>query len=134
MASAIQIDPLLGADPTDPFVQRAAYAGRAFPRSQELLSGDALSVVGRPVQVTWHDMGLSPYGGAYAVVNDQIEDMTALLGSVVRVGAYGRSVLVAVIASGVMDEDISLARRAYLALAPWNVDPLLGGIEVTYGP
>lgn len=134
MGTVLLIDPARGADLNDPSVTYAQYAQRAYPKAQQLLEGVDARRIFRPLQVTWHDLGLSDYAGAFVFVNQDAPDLAGMIGAVLRLTVGGRSTLVMVLGSDAINADISLARRAFLALAPLSADPLTASGVVIHEP
>lgn len=90
---------------------------RAFPESQRLLDtvpGDNLGVM----SVGWHDTVLSSFTGAAALVRlgGPLEER---VGEIMRVTAdSGAQCLVYVVGAADVERNLSLARRAFLAVCP----------------
>lgn len=92
---------------------------RAFPEAQELLRGATFERVAEGAAVGWHGSEVSPETGCVALVRED-GPYTALVGEIVKLThplATGtRSVYVYVFATAAVLDDISISRRAFLAL------------------
>lgn len=102
---------------------------RAFPEAQRLLSGATVTHYGR-VDVGWHDTAVSPWTGAAAVVR-RGGPLMELIGQTLRVTSDDGSCLVYVVGGGDVLQDLSVARRAFLALSPLAEDELDCMVEIT---
>lgn len=105
---------------------------RAFPEAQRLFAGEVERDLSQTVRIGWHDTATSPYAGAFAVVKlgGTLDD---LIGEVVRVRVGRRQALVYVVGSADVPVELSLARRAMLALAPLALEAVKARVGVV-GP
>lgn len=102
--------------------EEIAIGRRAFPETQRLLDGPVLQQAANLQTCGWHGTLTHPEDGAFALVS---LDRTEWRGETVRVTAGDRSVLVYVIGSRDLPVDISLTRRAFMALAPLYRESLI---------
>jgi len=107
---------------------------RAFPVSQAAWDKAAIAQVSPGLQVGWHDGGLHPETGAIALVN-QAGPHTDLIGELIRVTRTAldgseRSVVVYVYDSAAGDVDVSLTRRAFLAIGLLANEYVVGRVEI----
>lgn len=103
---------------------------RAWPESQRLLESPVERLVAGSVPVSWHESGLTPEGGATAVVRIN-GPLTGLVGEVIRVQWDVRpAVFVYVLGQARVLGDLSLSRRAYLAAAYLAAETLPMTVEV----
>lgn len=89
-------------------------ARRAFGVAQELLAGGPVQAA-VSLSVGWHDSSVNPESGSFAVVqsNAGLDD---LIGEVVLVTFYSRSVFAYVLEDDDVPTQLSLTRRCFLAL------------------
>lgn len=101
---------------------------RAFPEAQRLLAGIPERSLGE-LRIGWHDTVARPETGAAAAVRtgSALED---LVGEVLRVAVGARSAYVYVAGAADLATDLSLARRAFLALAPLSTESVTAHVEV----
>jgi hypothetical protein len=102
---------------------------RAFPMTQQLLAGAIRSRMPAPIETDWHDTGLHPETGAFALVRED-GGLDDLIGEIVKVTYGRRSVFVYVLASAQTVSSLSLARRAYFALLPLSKTPRKMLVEI----
>ena len=102
---------------------------RAFPEAQKLLAGPVSRQVTAATQIGWHDTSANGETGAAAVTRrgGPYED---LIGEVVKVTTEWGSAYVYVVGRADVIEDLSLARRAMLAVAPLAEESVTASIEV----
>lgn len=110
------------------------YAALPWPESQrKLAEGAAVPHSARLATCGWHGTKIDPNRGAFAIVRSD-GPLADLLGERVRVGAYPRAAYVYVTDERAdVEEDISLTRRAFAALAPLATDELAVKVEVMDG-
>lgn len=97
---------------------------RAFPVAQQLFAGALLRQVSGFVSVGWHDTETHPEAGSFAVVKLRGAYDDELIGEVLEVRAGHRSVFVYVVGAADVDFELSLSRRAFLALGVLANDSL----------
>lgn len=117
-------------DQVDP---KLMMSRRAFPVSQLAWAGAPVRQVGSELAIGWHDSSATGETGAIALVN-QTGNYLDLIGEIIRVttttpGGRERSSLVYVYEMASLDVDISLSRRAFLALGLLPTESLLGKVE-----
>lgn len=102
---------------------------RAFPEAQRLLEGPPSRVVAAAAAVGWHGTSADPETGAAAVVRSggPYED---LIGEVLRVSTALTGAYVYVVGRADVVTDLSLARRAFLAVAPLAEESVTMAVEV----
>lgn len=88
---------------------------RAFPEAQRLLDGPTLRSADDLRNAGWHGTLTHPEAGAFAVVRRDLEDY---VGEVIRVTYGSRSCVVYVVAARDVPQELSLTRRAFMALSP----------------
>lgn len=102
-------------------------ARRAFPVTQDLLSGPILREATDSAQVGWFDTEVCAEMGAIAVVSGE-GDLAELVGEIIVVKRHLpreiRGAFVYVLARAAVLEDICLSRRAFLALGPLSSEAL----------
>lgn len=103
-----------------------AIGRRAFPAAQALLAGALLTSIPDVSTVGWHETFVDGESGAFAVVRFGLEE---LRGEIVKVTAGDRSCFVYVVGARDVPVDLSLARRAFLSLAPLWTEQLAGKAE-----
>ena len=98
----------------------------AFPQSQLALApmGGGGATVLLDARVGWHGSLLAPETGAFCLVCQEGR-LAGRIGELLEVGQPGRSVIVLVDGSVGLPGDLSLSRRAFLALGPLAVDELV---------
>jgi hypothetical protein len=104
---------------------------RAFPAAQALLAGAALSRVGTTVEVGWHSTETHPeLGSSHALVRSGA-DLDDLIGEVLKITRGDREpVFVYVLGARDLPTDVSVARRAFLALGLLAVESVECIVEV----
>lgn len=91
---------------------------RAFPEAQRLLAGVPSGFLGPRQLVGWHDTTAHPEMGAVALAR-RGSDLETYIGEVLRVTSEFGSAFVYVIGGNAdLLTDLSLARRAFLAVGP----------------
>lgn len=113
----------------EPVEDEVAAGRRAFAAAQAALDGPTLRVVAGLVTVGWHDTSAHPERGCFAVVRRD-GPLTDLIGEPLLVSARGRSVIVYCMASAAVPTDLSLARRAMMALSTLARETLDCQVEV----
>lgn len=94
-------------------------ARRAFPKAQELLASTPLRPAPDLTACGWHGTSVHREDGAFALVNLGKPGLDeAYVGEVIRVRFEDRSCLVYVIGARDLPWDLSLTRRAFMALSP----------------
>lgn len=101
---------------------------RAFPEAQRLLSGARNYGVGL-LPVGWHDADVEPIQGAAAVVR-RGSPLEPLRGEILRISVGDRSAYVWVIAGADVETDLSISRRAMLAVGYLAASSILLDVEV----
>lgn len=108
------------------------WSRRAFPKAQELLAGSPTSDAPLRLDVGWHSNDVEAEAGAIAVVRDGA-GLDAWLGQVLRVTSLDhpdRAVFVFVLGARGVPTDLSLSRRAFLALGVLSLESLSCLVEV----
>lgn len=111
-----------------PAIPDEELAQRGWVSSQIALGG-APSGAARQARAEWHGTSIDARRGALALVRDD-GVLADLVGERVRVTFGARSANVYVVASSDIDEDISLTRRAWMALANASRDFIDVRVEV----
>lgn len=109
--------------------EEVLWARRAFPKAQELLAGEADHLLGR-ISLGWHHTDISPEAGSFCIVRrgGPYED---LLGDILILTVGLRApIYVYVLNTAPIVADISLARRAFLALGRLSHDRIQARVEV----
>lgn len=117
-----------------PLLAEEELAAYGWETAQLMLAGAVESRTQRLVSAEWHHTSLDDREGAFALVREggPLED---LVGDVVLVSTGGRSAFVYVAGmTDDMDEDLSLARRAFAALGNLSADRLMVTVGVTHAP
>ena len=108
-------DPTPDATPTaEAVADLQLVSQRAFPDAQRLLSGPVLEEYG-VISVDWYDSSAYPLGGAVAVAR-RGGPHEELVGEVIRVDHGERRIFVFVDGRADVPADLSLSRRAFLAI------------------
>lgn len=107
----------------------AALARLPYIEAQAAFGGGAGVLSSRTSLVGWHGLRFDREVGSFAIVNP-LGPLAALVGERVRVTVGKRSVCAYVHTDADIVEDISLARRLFLTLAPLAETDLRGRIEV----
>jgi hypothetical protein len=105
---------------------------RAFPEAQKLLMGTPTNEPAQVLDVGWHSNDVDPEGGSSAVVREGA-GLDEWFGKVLRVSSTVRTdrhVFVYVLGSRGVPADLSLSRRAFLALGLLSLDSLSCVVEV----
>lgn len=102
---------------------------RAFPMAQQLLAGSVESQLPQLVETGWHDTSVHPETGAFALVR-QGAGLDDLIGEILRVQAQDRTAYVYCLGSADVPTDLSLARRAFLALGLLALESLGTSVAV----
>lgn len=112
--------------PDIPEEELAAYG---WNTAQRMLAGP---VVGAPMATTveWHHTALDERIGAFAVAREG-GPLESLVGDVVRITYGSRHAFVYVADVADLEADLSLARRAFFALADLALDEIQATLEVT---
>lgn len=121
---------MASAGPRTGFEQEVLNAQRAFSEAQALLAGEpSTDVLPAELHVGWHDTGVHPETGAFAVVglDAGLDDW---VGEVLRVTANGRACFVYVMSVADVPTPLSLARRAFASLSVLSAESILGLVEV----
>lgn len=100
---------------------------RAFPEAQALLASTPSEILGSLV-VGWHDTVLSRWTGAAAVVR-RGGPLEERVGEIIRVSTDFGSAVVYVVGTADVERDLSLARRAFLAVCPLAEEEILMSVE-----
>lgn len=108
-------------------------ARRAFPTAQRLLRGGTLREASPAAQIGWHGTEVTPETGSVAVVPTS-GPLADLVGEIVVVRRIMpteiRSVFAYVIGAAPIVDDLSLARRPFLALGLLANESLTCSVEV----
>lgn len=109
--------------------QEVLNGRRAFLDAQSLLAGEPLTTIPTEVQAGWHDTSTHPETGSFAVVGNEsgLEDW---IGEILLVQANGRGCYVYVMGSADVPVSLSLARRAFCALAVLSVESIDALVQV----
>jgi hypothetical protein len=101
-------------------------ARRAFAVAQTLLAGGAIQAA-QNLSVGWHDSSVNSESGSFAVVqsNAGLDD---LIGEVVKVSFYDRSVFAYVLEDDDVPTQVSITRRLFLALNRLTIVSLECGV------
>lgn len=110
----------------EPEVEDLHLGRLPFPQAQEAFAGGVARV--SEVQAGWHGTVLSPETGSFALVNQE-GPLADKVGDRLRVTVGLNNVFVYVLGEAELEDDISLTRRAFLALGPLAADSL----DVTVG-
>lgn len=113
-----------------PVIPDDELAALGWPSAQKALSGVVQSATAQTVGMEWHGTLLDPHEGAFAVVRagGALEEM---VGQRLRVTLGRRAIFVYVVDSAdELEEDLSLARRAWLALANLSDESRTVRVEV----
>lgn len=106
------------------------YASLPFATAQAKLAETAPNpMTWQLVTCEWHGTRVDPNRGSFAVVRAD-GPLAGLVGERLRVSFGGREVFVYVVATRAIDDDLSLARRAFAALAVLSTETLNVGVEV----
>jgi hypothetical protein len=113
VASVIELTP----EWVPPLIPDEELAARGWHSSQLALRGNIESASDRTVTAEWHGTSLDERRGAFALVREG-GPLEELVGERVRVTRRSREAYVYIVGStDDMDEDLSLTRRAWMALA-----------------
>lgn len=104
-------------------------ASGGFADAQAALRGVRESLFGT-IEVGWHDTVVDSHEGCFALVRTGA-DNDGLVGEVLEVRYAGKSVFVYCVGSADVPTDISLSRRAFIALEPLWADSLKAAIWTT---
>lgn len=104
-------------------------ARRAFPTSQGLLGGPSVRQVQGLVVTGWHDTSVSGERPSFAVVRRDGPQLD-LIGEIIRVSYADRSVFAYVLGSALIPVDLSLARRAFLAIGLLAAESIDATVDV----
>lgn len=116
-----------------PLISDEDLAALGWQSSQQALRGSGNSGTAQTVGVEWHGTLLDDREGAFAIVR-QGGPLEQLVGERLRVALSDREVFVVIVGSSdELDEDVSLARRAWLALANLSEDRADVLVEVVTG-
>lgn len=116
--------------PDIPDEELAAYG---WNTAQKMLAGPVTGAPLAAATAEWHHTTLDPHEGAFALVRSG-GPLEELVGDVIRVSHGGRSLYAYVVdATDDLDADLSLARRAFLALDDLSLDEVSVTVEVTAG-
>lgn len=119
--------------PADQLDLNLMMSRRAFPTAQEAFEGAVLRTAAASAMVGFHGSDTSPETGAVALVRED-GDYVDLVGEIVRVSRRlsggTRSALVYVVGTGPILDDLSLSRRAFMALGILASETLECSIEV----
>lgn len=105
------------------------WARRAFPKSQELLAGEADRRLPRRHAVGWYGTEMEAEQGAFAVVRAGA-GLDDLFGQVLKITGNRNVVFVYVLGSRGIPTDIAVSRRAFMALGRLSHESLLSVVEV----
>lgn len=103
-------------------------AARAFPEAQRLLAGEPSLTVGQ-ISLGWHDTAADGTTGAAAVARSG-GPYEELIGEVLRVTYGPNEAFVLVVGRAAVAADLSLARRAFFALAPLSEETIDAVVEI----
>lgn len=113
-----------------PATEPEILAGRrAFAKAQELLAGATRVRIEGLVRTGWHDTAISPERPAFAVVRRD-GPMLELIGEIIRVTLDDRSCFVYVLGSALVPVDLSLTRRAFMAIGLLAAESVDTTVEV----
>lgn len=108
-----------------------ALGRRAFPEAQRLLVTQPLRLATDLKTCGWHGTNVHPEDGAFALVRSGPEGFQdEYVGEVLRLTVGSRSCIAYVLAARDLPWDVSLTRRAFMALAPLFTSQLLIRAEV----
>jgi hypothetical protein len=116
-----------------PLITDEELAARGWYSAQQALAGSIDSHRTVTTRAEWHGTTTDPNRGAFALVREGgvLEDM---VGEVLRVSAGHRSAFVYVVdSSDELDEDLSLARRAFFALGNASDESIVARVAVVQG-
>lgn len=104
-------------------------ARRAFSTAQGLLAGEPLTRLPTELDIGWYDTQTHPEVGSFALVgiDSGLDDW---IGEILLVTANARACYVYVIGSADLPVGLSLARRAFCALAVLSVEELPSLVQV----
>lgn len=102
---------------------------RAWPESQRIFRGAALRRLPTRVEVGWHFNEVDPEQGAVAVVRDGA-GLDYLIGEILRVAIGTRQAFVWVRGARGVPHDLSLTRRAFLAIGLLSHESLACVVEI----
>jgi hypothetical protein len=110
-------------------------AQQAFGDAQRMLGeqAGALSKLLTSVDIRWHEFTESDWARGCLALASADSDYEDLVGSILRVTSGHRSVLVYCVASVVIEHDLSLTRRAWMALGDLASTTLTARVEVLDG-
>lgn len=108
-----------------------AWGRRAFPEAQRLFDEAGSPGARWPGQLDtgWHSSSVHEETGAFALVRSGA-GLDDLIGEVIEVRTDYRSVLVYVLASRDIEQQLSLTRRAFLALALLTKESISTAVRV----